>query len=305
MELYTTLDGTIAKYVHDDGSETSIKTWPRGMGSCSGSNRNKFNVFASSSVGCEVKCGFCFLTAKSFPFVELSAIQRANNVIEAIKAELVRRPELQHVPFNLSWMGMGDAWFNLYDTYIATELIIDNVIDLVDKIEGVDIATSMPCMSWDDVKYLKAINKLLINTGKLTDHPPERSNVRVFYSLYSFNDGLRKILIPKTVNVNSAVAHLNDISREFNVIYHVVFLNGCNDTDEDVWKLIDYFKFSDNQLRILRYNKCDNSRFEESLNLNNIIKKLHDELPDENLKIQLSPGSEVAAACGMFLMRNN
>ena len=196
MELYITNDGNIAKYIHDDGSETSIKTWPKNMESCGGSAREKFNVFASCSVGCEVKCGFCFLTAKSFPYQELSAFQRATNIIEAIKAELIRRPELKQVPFNLSWMGMGDAWFNLHDTYTATAFIIDNVVDLVDQIEGVDIATSMPRLEWHDIKYLEAIDNILVNTNKLTQKPESRSNVRVFYSLHSMDNEQRKRLIP-------------------------------------------------------------------------------------------------------------
>lgn len=304
METFLSLDGTIAKYVHDDGSETSIKTWPKDMESCGGSGRDKFNVFASSSVGCQIKCGFCFLTAKSFPYQELSAIDRANNVIDAIKAELVRRPELKKVPFNLSWMGMGDAWFSLHDTYVATVFIIDNIIELVDQIEGVDIATAMPQLAWDDIKYLKAIDNYLIATGKLAPRPETRTNVRVFYSLHSMDNEIRRKLIPRTVNVYAALAHLDDISHEFNVIYHVVFLDGYNDSVDQIWKLVDLFMMGDKQLRILRYNKCETSKFEESKSFIKIIEALNEELLPDTLKIQLSPGSEVSAACGMFLMRN-
>jgi 23S rRNA (adenine2503-C2)-methyltransferase len=301
-ELYLTQDGCIAKYVHEDGSETSIKTWPEGMESCGGSGRNKWNVFASCSVGCPIRCGFCFLTSKNYAYFPITALEISWNVLSAIKEELKRRPELKHIPFNLSWMGMGDPWVDLGKIQEATMLILKQLVDLVDEIEGVDIATTLPKISSGDINILDSINKFLQDSGKLTDRPKERTAVRVFYSLHSLIDENRKKIIPHTLPVDSALPYLANLSESYNVIYHYMFLDGINDSMRDVYALIDYFSTSKDQLRILRYNKCPNSSFHESRKFIRNIKALESKI---NLKVQLSPGSEISAACGMFLLTKN
>lgn len=302
-ELFLTTDGKIAKYVHPDGSETSIKTWPKDMETCGGSGRNKFNVFASCSVGCYINCGFCFLTSKKYIYNFLSPKEIATNVISAIKEELIRRPELSQIPFNLSWMGMGDAWPIIDQIAYATQYILDAIVPLVDNVEGVDIATTLPSMSYDDIKYLDMINKLLKDTNKLTTRPETRTAVRVFYSLHSMFNKTRMKLIPKTLPVDAALCYLNSVSQKYNVIYHYMFLDKINDDSDHIMSLKHYFSKIDNQLRILRYNQCSNSRYKESVEIDNIVKSLYNILGD-NLKIQLSPGSEISAACGMFLMKH-
>lgn len=303
MERYVTQDGSVAKYVHDDGSETSIKTWPKGMESCGGSGRDKFNVFASCSSGCEVKCGFCFLTSKGFKYHRLTHSQIELNVIKAIQQEQLIRPELREIPMNLSWMGMGDAFMDMNLIYNATDMIIKTVAPWVKQIEGVDIATTLPIIRYDDIDVLKKINQLLIDTQKLTDKPIERSNVRIFYSLHSVNNKTRQTLIPKTINVWTAMEHLRSIETHFNVIYHYMFLDGINDSIEQMYEVLDFVRNNDIQLRVLRFNECPNTKFKESLWFDGIIEKLYKYIPN-NLKVQLSPGSEVSAACGMFLMKS-
>ena len=50
MEVYRTTDGAVAKYVHNDGSETAIKTTPIvEYGGVYGKVTNKYNVFISTS----------------------------------------------------------------------------------------------------------------------------------------------------------------------------------------------------------------------------------------------------------------
>lgn len=301
-ELFLTNDGCIAKYVHEDGSETAIKTWPKGMESCGGSGREKFNVFASCSVGCKIKCKFCYLTSKNYPYHELSYNEISNNIITSIKCELKRRPELKSLPFNLSFMGMGDAWLDLKIIKYVTHIVIENISPLVDYIEGIDIGTTLPQASYLDKNILKSIDDILISTNKLATRPSNRSNVRIFYSLHSLNNVIRKTLIPNTLDIKTALKHLNSLESDFNVIYHYVFFDQINDTHEDIDNLINYFKYSNRQLRILRYNKCINSKYEESFQFNHIIETLIDGMGNR-LKVQLSPGSEISAACGMFLLK--
>jgi len=303
-EMYTNKDGSISKYVHNDGSETSIKTWPEGVETCGGSGRNKFNVFASCSVGCAINCEFCFLTSKKFPYKFLDCIEIAQNVVTAIKSELIRRPELKDIPFNLSWMGMGDGWPILDHITKATYFIMKEIAPLVSSIEGVDIATTLPSIRYNDINFLDAIDSTLRKTGKLTPKPDTRTNVRIFYSLHSMFNNMRTKLIPHTINVNCALPYLEEISKHYNVIYHYLLLNNFNDFGDYITELVSYFHKRDSQLRILRYNTCPNSIFTESDNFNNVIDILNYNLKDK-VKIQLSPGSEISAACGMFLMKES
>jgi len=300
MERYVNNDGTIAKYVHDDGSETSIKTWPKGMETC-GSGRNKFNVFASCSSGCPIKCGFCFLTAKKFPYKKLNAAQITENVVKAVTMELLDfRPELRKIPMNLSWMGMGDPFLDLEVVSYATGHIFDEVSGYIQEIEGVDIATSLPRISYDDKKHLDYIDIFLNNTKKLTNKPLGRTDARLFYSLHTIREEVRRKMIPHSIPIGIALDYLYD-NFEYNIIYHAIFLEGINDKIQDIEFLRDYFKYNNDQLRILRYNKCVNSIYNESEKFNEIIKYLN--MSEINMKVQISPGSEISAACGMFLMK--
>ena len=57
------------------------------------------------------------------------------------------------------------------------------------------------------------------------------------------------------------------------------------------------------ELRILRYNECDNSPYKESDKFDYIVKYFHDNL--SKVKYQISAGSEIKAACGQFICNIN
>jgi 23S rRNA (adenine2503-C2)-methyltransferase len=298
LETYISNNGHVAKYVHDDSSETAIKTIAPGEESCGGSNRNKFNVFASCSVGCRIGCSFCFLQSKRYKQYDLTSNEISTNVVHAVEKELIRRPELQNTPMNISWMGMGDAFLDLLKIDQATWDIIRCCG--LDVFEGVDIATTLPQIRYDDMDRLHYITESLYEK-KVTAKPDNRTDVRIFYSLHSLNNTTRKKLIPRTLDLDIALPYLSNLDKKYNVIYHYMFLDYINDHSEDIENLIRMFSSNEHQqLRILRYNECPNSKFKETKYFNELIDHLEKEIP--NLKVQLSPGSEIQAACGQFLM---
>jgi len=310
MEVYRTKDNQVAKYIHNDGSETAIKT----VSSCNNTvgvtttARNKYSVFVSVSAGCAMRCAFCYLTVKKCGYTKLSAKQIEQNVKDAIAAEVAHKPELKDKYIKFSWMGMGDA---LPYGDIVYQVSI-NVLNWVfangyaKGLDGVDLSTVYP-----NVKNIYFNKFIELNTAlELYDINPEhidgRSPFRLFYSLHSAFQKTRSGLIPGTLPIIEAVSALNILSalEGIDVLYHQVFLQSCNDSLEEIKELISFMDSPSNynkELRILRFNTCDGSAFKETTNFNTIVKTLSDNI--SKLKYQVSTGSEVKAACGQFLLK--
>jgi adenine C2-methylase RlmN of 23S rRNA A2503 and tRNA A37 len=330
MEVYRTKDDQVAKYVHDDGSETTIKT----VSSCDnvfnkitgkiepvGIDRNKFSVFVSSSVGCPLRCKFCFLTVKDFPYYPLTPDQILNNFKEALSEEVKYKPQLRKMYMKLSWMGMGDAFLlNPEDLRSTTKHMIDWAISdsgYAFGLDGVDISTIMPdgCFGWPH--NLASLNDYLTRRYRTNINNSRRSTVRLFYSLHSILR--RKELIPNgsSAGVKSDLEYLADFRKWYgiDIILHYMFLEGFSDkihksphmfypTDLSKISNIIYYKFNNNvELRILRFNKCKNSPYEESHDFDDLVTMYAKGLP--KVKYQISAGSEIKAACGQFLCLTN
>ena len=302
MECYRTKDNTVAKYVHDDGSETAIKTTPyEKFGGDYGKVINKFNVFISHSVGCPVGCKFCYLTVKKCPYHKLTASQIFNNVIKAIKAEVKARPELHYMYCKLSWMGMGDPCIDGKLTFDATADIVNYLLkyNICKGIDGIDIATTLP----KNFKNIDFINDLYVIVD-LDELNPERNYntteeaVRFFYSLHSAVDSTRSNLIPNSLSLHTAEDMLLDlIPRVF--IHHMLF-EDVNTSKEELDAIIAFMGKINSELRLLRFNSCDGTSFTEAKDFDELVEYLYSRY--SNIKVQSSPGSEVKAACGQFLL---
>jgi len=319
MEVYRTKDGQVSKYVHDDGSETAIKTissCDNSFGVSSDKVRQKYSVFISISVGCKVKCGFCYLTSKNYPYHELSNAQVLQNVLMAIEEEVKHNPDLKDKYIKLGFMGMGDAFPYSAIVYNLTFSILDYVMKkgYAKGLDGVDLATSYPSRKnfksmyggYMPIQTYPLLNARLKDYPYNPNHSSDRSRFRLFYSLHSVKQDVRSKLIPKSENMHNAIDDLQTLNKlgGIDLIYHYMFLNGVNDSDEDVNVLIDFMNGSlgeNAELRILRYNECEKSIYQESVMFTPIVKKLS--INVNKLKYQISTGSAVKAACGMFLMK--
>lgn len=305
MECYRTKDGTVAKYIHDDGSETAIKTTPSiKFGGNYGNVTNKFNVFISYSVGCPVGCKFCYLTVKKCPYYKLSSEQIVANVLKAIRAEILVRPDLQNMYCKLSWMGMGDACFDAKLTFEATCDIINGIFKykLCKGIDGVDVASTLP----RKLKHIGYINDLHNLIGQPDLNPKRKYQspwecVRFFYSLHSAVNTTRERLIPNSLSLEEAKEIIGEIKVRL-FVHHMLF-ERINDSTKELEKLISFMQspfISGAELRLLRFNACEGTDFVESKEFNSIVKWLYSNY--DNIKVQSSPGSEVKAACGQFLL---
>ena len=319
MEVYRTKDGQVSKYVHDDGSETAIKT----VSSCANIlnkatgkiepvdvDRNKFAVFVSSSVGCPLGCKFCYLTLKKYPYYKLTPKQILNNVKEALTEEVKFKPEIRKMYMKLGWMGMGDAF--LLKPYDLRRLSIDILHWAIGDsgcafgLDGVDIATIMPKGADGWPHQMVKLNDYLYDRHNRNNYDRDRTPVRLFYSLHGV--GQRKSMIPGG-RFNAPIGDLQ-LLKQFNkwygidVILHHMLLEGVNDSKEQCREITLAIRnlISNAELRILRFNECDASPYKETKNFDELVKLFSDTLP--RIKYQVSAGSEIKAACGQFLCSN-
>ena len=319
MEAFHNKDKTVTKYLHDDGSETCIKIVPSRYYIMKDDeliekkkDRKKYSVIISHSSGCPIGCKMCYLTIKGYPYHPLNYHSITINVIKAIQAKVKEDPSLKQKYIKLCWMGMGDAFLDLMNVNICTTQILDHVFrnNLAIGLDGVDIGTVFPKNS-KDLHILNQLNRALERHwirpfGKNvynTDKP--RSPLRIFYSLHRFDSGSRqKYLIPNSedfYNIRQTLYNFKELCG-IDVIFHQVFIEDVTDMPWLILELKNLFGwfFKDFELRILRYNECSESPYKESLKFDEIVKNLDKSI--NIIKYQISPGSEIKAACGQFLM---
>lgn len=321
MERYITKDNLVVKYVHDDGSETAIKDVP----SCDNSidlstgfilpkevNRNKFSVFISSSVGCPIGCKHCYLTVKNYPYKKLSPGMVIRNTTEAIRDCVSLKPELRKKYVKVSFMGMGDALLVNSSILKSTiEVLVDTLIEdgMCAGIDSIDIGTTLPKNDRLIGYNLSMLQSWILREYGDYINPMKRkgqSVVRLFYSLHSSIK--RGELIPKLGSVktlSNAFSTLKSLSaHNIDTIIHMVLLSGFNDNRVEMHVLRGYLDeyCIDPEIRILRYNECKNSTFEETVNFNGMVKLYSENF--NKVKYQVSAGSEIKAACGQFICKS-
>lgn len=326
METYRTDDGSVAKMIHADGSETAIKcvlsqsTFIDAAGKLQTAyaDRQKYSVFISSSVGCYMQCPFCHLTIKDSTYQKITGERILRNLQEALDAELAARPELTERYVKLCWMGMGDA---LNQPVVVREVTLALLDWLFAKgyargLDSVDLSTVMPPVGDSWIAEFDALNVALaryphnpesaqVEQAELASHSryTERSTFRLFYSLHSAVQATRDRMVPRALPLGEAIPLLHRMEdRGVSVLLHHLFVEGLNDgaVEIDALTALLAAHFPDNELRILRYNSCDRSPYHEWGELQSALDVLLAQ--HKRLKVQMSAGKEVQAACGQFLV---
>lgn len=301
MEVYKNTSNTVYKYIHDDGSETAIKDvmsgkyiMEDGVVKALFKENNKYSIMISSSVGCNIKCKFCYLTIKKCPYKVLTVNQIFNNVMEAISHQVIETPDITKKAAKLCFMGMGDCFSDLNKTYRVALKVKDYLLKhrFATHIESIDLGTVFPkimkvSLPESDIVRLNFDNNI------------ERG-VRIFYSGHMYSEIMRSMWMPgANYDVQQVFNQLNIYNKFTKIpfILHHIFLHNVND-DDIVIGQIAYL--NPPQLRVLRYNQCPQGPYLESSKFNELMIKLSSTLP--NVKYQISPGSEIQAACGQFIV---
>jgi adenine C2-methylase RlmN of 23S rRNA A2503 and tRNA A37 len=144
-----------------------------------------------------------------------------------------------------------------------------------------------------------------VNASNAYTMDNQRSRLRLFYSLHSAIQEERNILIPNAIPLSTATIELDNFYKQSgcNIIFHHMFMEGQNDSDRSIDALLEFMSTrKQHELRILRYNSCYYTPFGESKRFDEIVARISKEIP--RLKIQISVGTEVAAACGQFIVKS-
>lgn len=305
------------KFTHEDGSETSVKLSPSGSFDSNNLDREnpivedkeKYSIIISCSKGCQMSCSFCHLTKLKMKFEPLTEKQIFDNIMSSIREVSKSRPDISSKYIKLCWMGMGEAILQPEVVRTVSILVLNTVLEegLAIGVDGVDISTVMPksISQWQsvfaDLNFrLKDFN---LNPNNMVG---DRTPLRLFYSLHHYANEERKIIIPNTRAISDAMARITGFrdTTKINVVVHYMFMEGVNDSEEDVVGLVNWFNsngdYYDTQFRVLRYNSF-NTVDAESCKMNLIVKYLEDYMKVKQLKIQYSSGEDISSACGQFI----
>jgi len=294
----------VTKFIHVNGMETTIKTVP----TCSDEDKNKAVLFISCSVGCQQACKFCYLTTKKMPYKSIST----DAVISACKA-VIDAVDISDKYLKLSFMGMGEVMSSRINLFKICNRLFEHSFEKCLGIDGVDFGTSVPqSYNKEHIQEILNMNKWLglyykmgIKFNPANDYS-QRTFVRMFISLHSINDDIRHEIMPKTSsmrNVNEFIGMFEDI----NIIFHVMLIEDVNDNGLHLVYMINEFQYGlykENELRLLRFNKCNESPYNESSTFDNFTKEAKEKI-NYKFKYQISAGSEIKAACGQFVCKIN
>ena len=176
-------------------------------------------------------------------------------------------------------------------------------------IDGVDIGTSVPrnynSSHFEKIEQLEEYLRVFCGDGEFSNPSNnyyKRSFVRIFISLHSILDETRSILMPKSRKFSQILLFARMFYGKNNIMFHMTFINGINDTFKEVHELIKFAEWigSEYEFRLLRFNKSNNSKLRESDRIDEIVDFLKS-LSTINFKYQVSAGSEIAASCGQFI----
>lgn len=279
MKRYTKT-GKVIKYIHENGTETIIKDL----------NRNgKFSVFLSVSRGCSRGCDFCGITVDKIPYSKVSAESIKRNTLEAVRQELTEQPYLADKYFKLCFMGMGEiASLPADAVFDIGSHLVDAIGPKVAGIDGVDISSS--CMfsnkqviAMQQLQQKIQFDNLWLRTNPAHEYVFDRSVVRAFYSLHANP-------VPHTRDFEFFNGSMLDLH------FNLVLLDGI-DIDGIIYFLKPMVK---SQVRLLRYNRPAGSPRSEVADFEKECARIVEAIGSKRVKVQLSPGGEIKASCGMF-----
>lgn len=265
VPLVTKTDGLTTKYLFQLYDYKQIETV------CI-KRRTGISLCISTQVGCSVQCKFCKSGEKGF-FRNLTTS-------EIIQQILFVKEKINRIVF----MGIGEP-LNNYDEVIRAIHIIKDRKGMDFPTEGITISTVGPI---DKLKRLKE----------------EHLKIQLVLSLHATDQDQRDMLIPgmSKYSINETISEVMEYSRRHNrqVTIAYLLLPGLNNRQEDLTKLIKWFKGKNVRINLMKYNGYNTNIYK--IAKDDQIGRFKKSLELESIKVSLRQnyGFSIDAACGQL-----
>lgn len=264
-----------------------------------------FIVYLSSHRGCNVACRFCHLTQTKqvdmTPATALEYSQQIQMVLSHYTNQITNQKlkPLRKVHFN--WMARGEPLMN--PVVMRSWRHLNNICRTAARKAGL-------------YEVELNISSIIPNTddpfGGIYGHsfPP-----RIFYSLYSVNPDFRKRWLPKAMDPERAAKHLKEYQehsdewyeKTTDIVLHWAFIEGQNDSKEDVDRILDLIDRSglNTRFNLVRYNPFSEVQGRESSEevIQARFEQINAAMKLPGSRIVPRVGYDVKASCGMFVQR--
>ena len=239
----------------------------------------------SSQVGCAAACEFC-ATGKMGIAQNLSADEILDQVLQAGQLLVGEGREVRNIVF----MGMGEPFHNEENLYAALDALVTPAL------------------------FHHPPTKILVSTvgitGAMIRCARRFSDVNLALSLHSVRQEVREQLIPLATKypldqLRETLHEVNRLQRR-PVMIEYLLLRGVNDGKDDACELIDWLAGLRVHVNLIPYN-----RIEDAPQLNGTERPERDvfakRLKQSGLEttIRYSLGSDIAAACGQLVKKEN
>jgi 23S rRNA (adenine2503-C2)-methyltransferase len=243
------------------------------------------SLCVSSQVGCAARCGFC---ATGYMGVAIN-LSRAEILDQVIQANQLVRPEGRSIR-NVVFMGMGEPLHNEAEVFEALEILLSpRCFDLSPS----HVAVSTVGIPGAMVRCAERFPRLGMALSLHCARQEQRERLMPVARRYPL-DVLRAALVEVTARQR----------RPLMIEY--LLLDGLNDTDEDVAALRDYLVDLPVHVNLIPYNPIDEApglrgtgmprqrAFAAALTAAGFV-----------VTIRHSLGTDIAAACGQLVRREN
>ncbi len=239
----------------------------------------------SSQVGCAAACDFC-ATGKMGIAQNLSSAEILDQVVQTGQLLAVEGRRLHNIVF----MGMGEPFHNE-----------ENLFATLDALTSPKLFNRSP-------------GSILVSTVGVPDgmlRCAERfPKVNLALSLHSVNPEVRRELIPLTKKhpldeLQETICELNR-RQGIPVMIEYLMLAGKNDTLEDAAELINWLADLDVHVNLIPYNEIEDAPHLTGTE-DSKIRTFASQLKDAGLTttVRYSLGSDIAAACGQLVRKEN
>jgi 23S rRNA (adenine2503-C2)-methyltransferase len=236
-------------------------------------------ICLSTQVGCPLGCVFC-ATGKLGLKRNLTAAEILS------QAYLIAReyPDIS----NLVFMGMGEPFLNYDNVIKATNILISDA--------GANFGQRRVTISTSGL------------ADKIKEFAEENSQVRLAVSLNSADDTLRSKLMP--INKKFPLPVLRDALRYYSsttnrmVTLEYIMLDGVNDGEADLKKLINFCRGLDAKVNLIQFNRtCKDFRPSKPARIDHFVEGLLG--AQINAVVRRSRGEAIGAACGQLAAKTS